>query len=469
MRALESALREEIEPLLPVAAATVDGLGLAHWLPSHALSRLTFQRARDSPGLAQFSDGIFPPLHQLPPAWQDADPLALLATLLLRLAGWVALRAWWLFGLSYGRLRYAACVFNIAVVGGRYALTDRIHHVPTSPLKLALMLRAVLTSALELVPLAPVLAARLAANILLGRPLLDALNATSVVGALWRPRRFARNVALRRRCDRAASFDDYLAARRELDQLEGGDAWWAAASSPHFDERLVSSATAALLHARDAARARGDPSELADLVLALANRAFGGINNPHNYARVGMGSGTHAVLEALIDEIEASVHELIGTEWEQEKEEVASTSVNGGGGGGGGDGSGENGGDRAGARDGEGENGDGGGAGNGGGESGVGGGGESTGDGSSAPAHAPPGTAVRFGEAAKRAWVRAALHAHGCTALCLSGGGAVALYHLGVVKELHEHGLLPRVISGTSGGSIVAAMLACHTDVELPE
>ena len=64
--------------------------------------------------------------------------------------------------------------------------------------------------------------------------------------------------------------------------------------------------------------------------------------------------------------------------------------------------------------------------------------------------------------------MRAALHAHGCTALCLSGGGAIALYHLGVVKELHERGLLPRVISGTSGGSIVAAMLACHTDAELP-
>jgi hypothetical protein len=36
----------------------------------------------------------------------------------------------------------------------RYALTDRQHHVPTSPLQLALILRATLLSAVELVPVA---------------------------------------------------------------------------------------------------------------------------------------------------------------------------------------------------------------------------------------------------------------------------------------------------------------------------
>lgn len=354
--------------------------------------------------------------------------------------------------------------------------------MPTSPLKLAIVLRAVLISALELVPLAPVLAARLAANLVFGRPFLDALNATGVAGAVWRPRSFARNVALRRRCDRAGCFAEYLAARQELDHLEGGLRWWAAASSPHFDVRLVSSATAALLRARGAAHACGDPSELADLLLALANRAFGGINNPHNYARVGMGSGTHAVLEALIDEIETSVYELIGTEWEQATEGAGEGAAGGVGGGAAAGPSGSDAGvakasgggtrmDRpsdpppAAGRDGASRL-----------PSTVSAGSapasSDTADPPSAagPAHAPlVVTSVRFGEAAKRAWVRAALHAHGCTALCLSGGGAVALYHLGVVKELHQHGLLPRVISGTSGGSIVAAMLACHTDSELPE
>eukprot|EP00917_Polyrhabdina_sp_WS-2016_P016289 GHVP01035274.1.p1 GENE.GHVP01035274.1~~GHVP01035274.1.p1 ORF type:complete len:646 (+),score=117.15 GHVP01035274.1:6462-8399(+) len=55
----------------------------------------------------------------------------------------------------------------------------------------------------------------------------------------------------------------------------------------------------------------------------------------------------------------------------------------------------------------------------------------------------------------------------GRTALCLSGGGALAMYHLGVVKVLMENGLLPRVVSGTSGGSIVACKLAYSTDEEL--
>jgi len=55
----------------------------------------------------------------------------------------------------------------------------------------------------------------------------------------------------------------------------------------------------------------------------------------------------------------------------------------------------------------------------------------------------------------------------GHTALCLSGGGALAMYHMGVVKALLEQRLLPRVISGTSGGSIVAGFLAQRTDEEM--
>jgi len=41
------------------------------------------------------------------------------------------------------------------------------------------------------------------------------------------------------------------------------------------------------------------------------------------------------------------------------------------------------------------------------------------------------------------------------------------MYHMGVVKALLEQRLLPRVISGTSGGSIVAGFLAQRTDEEM--
>jgi len=57
--------------------------------------------------------------------------------------------------------------------------------------------------------------------------------------------------------------------------------------------------------------------------------------------------------------------------------------------------------------------------------------------------------------------------AFGRTALCLSGGGALAMYHIGVVKALLEADCMPTVITGTSGGSIVAALVCTRTDAEL--
>lgn len=57
----------------------------------------------------------------------------------------------------------------------------------------------------------------------------------------------------------------------------------------------------------------------------------------------------------------------------------------------------------------------------------------------------------------------------GRTALMLSGGGAQAMYHLGTVRALIESKLYDdiKVISGTSGGSITAAMCALKTSEEL--
>ena len=55
----------------------------------------------------------------------------------------------------------------------------------------------------------------------------------------------------------------------------------------------------------------------------------------------------------------------------------------------------------------------------------------------------------------------------GRSALMLSGGGVLGFLHVGVVTELLRHGLLPRVISGSSAGSIVAAVLGAYTDEEM--
>ncbi len=62
-----------------------------------------------------------------------------------------------------------------------------------------------------------------------------------------------------------------------------------------------------------------------------------------------------------------------------------------------------------------------------------------------------------------------ASHCYGRTALMLSGGGALGHFHIGVVKTLIEHDLLPNVISGSSAGSLVTAVFGTHTESELEE
>lgn len=57
----------------------------------------------------------------------------------------------------------------------------------------------------------------------------------------------------------------------------------------------------------------------------------------------------------------------------------------------------------------------------------------------------------------------------GRSALMLSGAGSLGHFHHGVVKTLFEQDLLPNVISGSSAGSIFAAVLGTHTDAELSE
>jgi hypothetical protein len=65
------------------------------------------------------------------------------------------------------------------------------------------------------------------------------------------------------------------------------------------------------------------------------------------------------------------------------------------------------------------------------------------------------------------AFLKRARAAYGRTALCLSGGAMMGLYHFGHVKALLEQGLLPNIISGTSAGSVIGAMLCTRTDEEL--
>jgi len=67
----------------------------------------------------------------------------------------------------------------------------------------------------------------------------------------------------------------------------------------------------------------------------------------------------------------------------------------------------------------------------------------------------------------KRRFFNRAARSFGRSALLLSGGASLGLFHVGVIEELMKEGLLPRVITGASVGSIIGGFLATHTDEEL--
>ncbi len=64
---------------------------------------------------------------------------------------------------------------------------------------------------------------------------------------------------------------------------------------------------------------------------------------------------------------------------------------------------------------------------------------------------------------------RRASHCFGHTAFMMSGSGSLLYFHMGVVRALLEADLLPSVMSGSSGGSIVGSIVCSHTDEELRE
>eukprot|EP00292_Cryptomonas_paramecium_P004922 CAMPEP_0113701832 /NCGR_PEP_ID=MMETSP0038_2-20120614/24813_1 /TAXON_ID=2898 /ORGANISM="Cryptomonas paramecium" /LENGTH=513 /DNA_ID=CAMNT_0000625807 /DNA_START=203 /DNA_END=1741 /DNA_ORIENTATION=- /assembly_acc=CAM_ASM_000170 len=67
----------------------------------------------------------------------------------------------------------------------------------------------------------------------------------------------------------------------------------------------------------------------------------------------------------------------------------------------------------------------------------------------------------------KLAFFTESRHALGKTALLLSGGASLGMNHFGVLKTLFQHDLLPRIVSGSSVGAIVAGIIAVRTNQEL--
>jgi TAG lipase/steryl ester hydrolase/phospholipase A2/LPA acyltransferase len=69
--------------------------------------------------------------------------------------------------------------------------------------------------------------------------------------------------------------------------------------------------------------------------------------------------------------------------------------------------------------------------------------------------------------AEKRRFFRRASHCFGRTALMFSGGGILGFFHVGVARALLEQGLMPNVLSGSSAGALVAAILGTQDEESL--
>ncbi|MBL6752199.1 MAG: DUF3336 domain-containing protein [Nevskia sp.] len=74
-----------------------------------------------------------------------------------------------------------------------------------------------------------------------------------------------------------------------------------------------------------------------------------------------------------------------------------------------------------------------------------------------------------LGTAAKIRFFHETALSYGRSALMLSGGATLGLFHVGVVRALIQENLLPTVISGSSAGSVVAATIGTRTPEELTD
>ena len=80
---------------------------------------------------------------------------------------------------------------------------------------------------------------------------------------------------------------------------------------------------------------------------------------------------------------------------------------------------------------------------------------------------AVPGYETGFTAQSKLELLHDTRQAFGRTTLLLQGGSIFGLCHLGVVKTLHLQGVLPRIITGTATGALIAALVGVHTEAEL--
>jgi len=64
---------------------------------------------------------------------------------------------------------------------------------------------------------------------------------------------------------------------------------------------------------------------------------------------------------------------------------------------------------------------------------------------------------------------RRAQHCYGCSAFMMSGAGSLLFFHIGVAKAMWLEGVLPDILSGSSGGAIVGGLVSTQSDETLED
>lgn len=72
-------------------------------------------------------------------------------------------------------------------------------------------------------------------------------------------------------------------------------------------------------------------------------------------------------------------------------------------------------------------------------------------------------------EEEKADFFQRASHCFGRSAFMMSGSGSLLFFHVGVIRALAGAGLLPVILSGSSGGSVVGSIVATHSEEELAD
>jgi NTE family protein len=75
-------------------------------------------------------------------------------------------------------------------------------------------------------------------------------------------------------------------------------------------------------------------------------------------------------------------------------------------------------------------------------------------------------TSPEFTPEVRRRFFQDVALSYGRSALMLSGGATLGLFHVGVVKALYRENLVPQVLSGSSAGSVVCAGISSRTPAE---